>query len=77
MSRKLIAFAAAAAAAAGIALAAPAAHADPALQLCGNIDINGQGTGGEQCIVLPPEGDTPSLPGLPSDPGLPALPGLG
>lgn len=71
MNRKLIALAAAGAAAIGMTLAAPAAQADPALQVCANIDINGEGTDGEQCIVLPPE-DGGGLPGAPELPGLPA-----
>ena len=32
------------------------------LSVCANIDINGQGTGGEQCIT------TPALPALPTAP---------
>ena len=29
------------------------------LKVCANIDVNGQGTGGEQCV------ETPALPALP------------
>lgn len=69
MNRKLIALAAAGAAAVGMALAAPAAQADPSLTVCANIDVNGEGTDGEQCIVLP---DDAGLPELPEAPELPA-----
>ncbi len=32
------------------------------LSVCANIDINGQGTGGEQCVTTP---ELPALPALP------------
>ncbi len=65
MNRKLIALGAAGAAAIGMAFAAPAAQADPVLELCVDIDVNGQGSA--DCIVLPPE-DGGGLPGLPTLP---------
>jgi hypothetical protein len=44
--------------AASLVVGATSANA-AGLKVCANIDVNGQGTGGEQCV------ETPALPALP------------
>jgi hypothetical protein len=36
--------------------------ANAGVSVCANLDINGQGTGGEQCVTTP---ELPALPALP------------
>jgi hypothetical protein len=57
--KKLIAVAAVAA---GLVFGGAAGANAAGLKVCANVDVNGQGTGGEQCVETPA---APALPALP------------